>query len=160
MTRWLPVPGHKPYEVSDDGRVRRNGRILKMRSHPSGHLFVSLSKYPYRKEASVARLVLLAFIGPPPKGTESRHYPDRDPTNNRLSNLSWATRRTNVLDRIEHGTDNAGERHGMSVLTWRAVRAIRAEKTKTNKEIAMRLEIHPSTVSLVRRGKRWKEQNV
>ena len=162
MTSWRPIPGYEDlYEVSDDGQVRglKIGRVLKTQpAQNTAHLTVSLSRYPHRWQASVARLVLLAFVGPAPAGTEARHYPNRDPTNNRLDNLSWATRRTNVLDRIEHGTDNSGERHGMSVLTWEAVRAIRAKgRSRSQRTIAKEMDVSQSTIGLILNNKRWRE---
>ena len=161
VTRWLPVPGYEYlYEVSDDGQVRRNGRVLKMQPSWSGHLFVSLSRYSHKKNVHVGRLVLLTFIGPAPDGTECRHYPDQNPSNNRLENLSWATRRTNVLDKIEHGTDNFGERHGMAILTWEMVRKIRSDTTSTQAMIAKRFGVSQSTISKVLRGEYWRESRV
>lgn len=40
--------------------------------------------------------------------------------------LSWKTRTENETDKLEHGTHNRGERHGMSKLTDADVRQIRA----------------------------------
>lgn len=158
---WRPIPDYEAYEVSDEGQVRRNGRILKMQPLPTGHLTVSLSKHPHRKQASVARLVLLAFVGPAPSETEVRHYPDRDPANNRLENLSWATRLINVRDRIEHGTDNTGERHGMSKLTKNMVAMIRETgRTRSQRVLAEEFGVNQSTISLVLNGERWREQDV
>jgi hypothetical protein len=82
---------------------------MRLSSVNSGHLRVRLkpsssgrSKFP-----AVHRLVLEAFVGPCPEGKEARHFPDRDPRNNRLDNLSWATRTTNQRDRDFHGTSNS-----------------------------------------------------
>jgi hypothetical protein len=161
MTRWLPVPGYEGlYEVSDEGCVRRQGRILKTLAAPTGHLSVTLSKQSRKRQVSVHRLVLTAFVGPPPGGMEARHYPDRDPANNRLENLSWATRLVNVWDRREHGTDNTGERHGMAVLTWEAVRSIRKSPIKNQSEIARRFGVSQWTVSTILRGEAWKDGSV
>jgi DNA-binding XRE family transcriptional regulator len=159
MSRWLPVPDYEGlYEVSDNGQVRRNGRILKMLTSKTGHLSVTLSKAGCRKrQVNVHRLVLIAFVGQPPSGTEARHYPDRSPSNNRLDNLSWATRAVNVRDRIGHETDNTGERHGMSKLTWENVRAIREGFYTSQKEAAQALGVDQATISLVMTGKRWRE---
>ena len=49
----------------------------------------------------VHRLVLLAFLGPAPEGTEARHL-NGDPADNRFENLVWDERRTNVSDRKWH----------------------------------------------------------
>lgn len=56
------------------------------------------------KKYSVHVLVLMAFFGPCPKRMECRHFPDRNPKNNNLENLSWATHIVNLADRKIHGT--------------------------------------------------------
>lgn len=58
----------------------------------------------------VAPLVLEAFVGPRPRGTECCHW-DGDPTNDALSNLRWGTSKENSADQMRHG------RHGMAIRT-------------------------------------------
>lgn len=115
ITAW---PG---YRVGDDGSVwsRRNTRgndighwRRKSQTHDSaGYPVVSLSKNGKPERVRVHILVLNAFRGPCPEGYEARHYPNRDPADCRLCNLSWADASTNQRDRAEHGTSNAGERN-------------------------------------------------
>lgn len=50
------------------------------------------------KRYAVARLVLEAFVGIAPDGYESCHFPDVDPSNNRLDNLRWDTHQENQRD--------------------------------------------------------------
>lgn len=123
---WKPVVGFEDwYEVSDRGRVRRVkasrgavvGRILTPGINDLGRPIVILQKQGVRRARKVHLLVLEAFVGPRPVGMEARHFPNRDPCDNRLSNLSWATRSKNQMDRAEHGTSNRGEAHGVSKLT-------------------------------------------
>lgn len=110
--RWLPVKYYVGlYEVSDLGRVRslvrgtkrgkRGGRVLKPVPTPPGYLYVLLSKPPNlkRRNLSLHRLVLEAFVGPCPDGMEARHFPDNDPANCKLVNLSWGTRSQNMRDK-------------------------------------------------------------
>lgn len=47
----------------------------------------------------VHRLVLETFVGPCPIGMECAHYPDKDPRNNRLDNLRWASHSENERDK-------------------------------------------------------------
>lgn len=55
---------------------------------------------------------MLAFVGPPEPGQEVRHFPDRDPSNCALSNLSYGTKSENSLDKRRHGTDhNSSKTH-------------------------------------------------
>jgi NUMOD4 motif/HNH endonuclease len=152
VSRWLPVPGYEGlYEVSDSGQVRgRKSKALKPFVNRSGHLSVTLLKNKHRQLTYVHRLVLIAFVGQPPHGTEARHYPDRDPSNCCLDNLSWATRAVNVRDRIKHRT-NAKK------LTLEIVRAIRSGTYANQADAARVLGVDPTTISQILLNKTWKE---
>lgn len=119
--KWEEIkPG---YRVSNTGRVQscvtrgRTPRVgtewrdLKLNRLKSGHLQVWLGRGDCRY---VHALVLEAFVGPCPPGMEACHFPDRDPSNNRLDNLRWGTRKENYEDSVKHGTAflRAGERRG------------------------------------------------
>ena len=111
--RWLDVVGFEGrYQVSDWGRVKsviRSAKadykdlILSPAKGRYGHLTVILRGVK-NKTGHVHRLVLEAFIGPCPPGMECRHFPDRNPGNNRLENLRWGTRQENMDDKRIHGT--------------------------------------------------------
>jgi len=51
----------------------------------------------------VARLVLLAFVGPPPIGCQTCHN-NGIKTDNRIDNLRWDTPLANHCDKFVHGT--------------------------------------------------------
>jgi NUMOD4 motif-containing protein/HNH endonuclease len=121
--QWRPVVGFPDYEVSDHGRVRsvdriklytqrsksgraytverkHHGRLLRAGTMKSGHQIVILGRGNPR---CVHALVLEAFVGLAPTGTECCHWDD-DPANNRLSNLRWDTRASNLADyKRNHG---------------------------------------------------------
>lgn len=117
---WRPIPGYEGlYEVSDLGRVRsldrewrqlgragkphlhrKPGRILRPgRTGRFGHVTVALGRGNSR---SVHALVMLAFVGPRPAGHDVAHN-NGDASDNRLTNLRYATRRDNNLDKAKHG---------------------------------------------------------
>jgi hypothetical protein len=112
---WLPIPGHPGYEVSDLGRVRSLGwvtvdtigrrqphraQMLTPCTRPGrDYLHVSLGAGVNRP---VHHLVLSAFVGTRPAGLDGCHN-DGDPTNNRVSNLRWDTKKSNSQDVIKHG---------------------------------------------------------
>lgn len=123
--QWRPVPGWEGYyEVSNQGRVLSVGRkvwqggsrwgrgfwrvtkprILKPGIY-RGYERVSLQRDKRVHQESVHRLVLLAFVGPPPAGTEGCHN-DGNKTNNTLANLRWDTSSANHLDRTRHGRNH------------------------------------------------------
>lgn len=111
---WRPVAWAPGYEVSNVGRARsvartitdELGRVRRLRSvtlapvtNRSGHLSVQLRARGVSVRVYIHRLVLEAFIGPCPDGYECCHRND-DPTDNRLVNLYWGTRRDNMLDQV------------------------------------------------------------
>ena len=116
--RWLPAPGYEGrYSVSNLGRVRseartitlKNGRsrrvpetILKPAKASNGYLKVYISKNHKYQNRDVHRLVLEAFVGEAPPGTEACHWND-DPADNRLENLRWGTSADNRLDSVRNG---------------------------------------------------------
>jgi hypothetical protein len=167
--RWLPVPGYEGfYEVSDRGRVkslarvarRRDGKpqpipekILKPLANPSGHLKAVLRCGGHRKESYVHRLVLQAFVGPCPEGMECCHN-DGNPANNRLENLRWGTRASNMADKLKHGTHQRGERNGQAKLTQADVLAIRADP-RLQWEIAADHGVDRTVVSDIKQRKTW-----
>lgn len=159
-TEWLSVVGYEGwYEVSSDGHVRsaRSGRTLKPRVH-NGYRRVALSKRGVRKDASVPRLIAIAFLGAPATGEQVNHK-DGVKTNDRLGNLEWVTPRGNAqhaikagLWPIQRGAFNPGAK-----LTEDDVRMIRASYANGERQqrIADRLGIDQAHVSAVVLRKRW-----
>lgn len=170
--RWRPIPGFEGlYSVSDHGRVRaeprsvrrtdgrvqqRVGGILAPGAVQSGHLMVTLCRDGSRDRRRVHRLVLEAFVGPNPPGTEGCHN-DGDPTNNRLENLRWDTVLANKADRERHGRTARGERHGRSKLTVAQVAELRRLRAAgaTQTSLAERFGISQPHVSAICRGDFW-----
>lgn len=114
---WKDIPGYEgTYQVSSLGRVRSLDRVVKGKCHFTGELFdrrikgrvLRPGKYCKAGHVSVTLgrnttgrpvhdLVMLAFVGPTPEGKEVCHN-NGDPTDNRLCNLRYDTRRENILD--------------------------------------------------------------
>lgn len=166
--RSLSFMGYPNYKVGSDGTIWKNlhyGKLISWRKvEPTllsdGYLCIELSSRnpPVRKQFKVHRLVLEAFVGLCPKGMETRHFPDRDKTNNRLSNLSWGTRSENYKDKLVHGTDFVGERNPRSVINEEMVRKIRKLKETglTAKQIAFKMKLSIPCIEAVVSRRNWK----
>ncbi len=114
IEEWKVVPGYDDwYEVSDLGRVRswKNGkwgrrptsRPLALTSVHHGYRQVHLSRSRTDvRPFLVHQLVLLAFVGPRPKGYGGLHR-NGDPADNRLENLYYGTQKENGQDMVRHG---------------------------------------------------------
>jgi hypothetical protein len=172
--RWLPVVGYENrYEVSDQGRVRSldrvytvrgggrryqrryRGRILKLRIAFRGYLHIGLRNGRKQKFFAVHRLVLTAFVGPCPSGMECRHFPDRDPSNNNLRNLSWDTRICNAADREIHGTRPRGETNGRAKLTSRKVLEIRCSRL-SQRALARKYGVAQPVIGRIKLRRTWR----
>ena len=126
VRQFAPISGYPDYLASRDGRIFSllTGRFMKPWRHASGHLYLELRNHVgARTNIPVHQLVLLAFVGPRPEGTETCHR-DGNPENNRLANLYWGQRTANIEDYCRvHG------RHWEARLTLAQAAAIRAEYT-------------------------------
>ena len=110
-----PIPGCDNYLAGSDGSIwttRRKGgndrgagrigkpRKMKTSRDGKGYVKVSLDTGGKVITRSVHDLVLSAFVCPRPEGLEACHYPDSNPSNNRIENLRWDTHAENVRDRF------------------------------------------------------------
>lgn len=166
---WLAIKDYEgAYEVSNMGRVRSiprtsstgrklKGKILSLMDNGHGYKTVMLSWKGAQKRKYVHRLVLEAFTGPCPEGFEARHF-NGVRSDNRLENLEWSTHIDNVADRKIHGTELAGERNSLAVLTESEVveiREIYATRLFTQKQLAEEYGITQPGIGLIVRGVVW-----
>lgn len=121
VEEWRDIPGWEGYyQVSNLGRVksvertalifgghqrRVHERLRKPFVNRGGRLMVRLNLGDTKPSFLIHRLVLQAFVGPEPEGMEACHN-NGDHTDNRLENLRWDTKRSNMLDKRAHGTDH------------------------------------------------------
>lgn len=155
---WRTVAGYPNYEVSDTGLVRNRkfARDMVLNFDKKGVVRVTLYGGGKKRFDSVSRIMLTAFIGPPPCGMECCHN-DGNWRNNNLSNLRWDTRKANAGDRVRHGTDLRGIRNPRAKLTEDDIRCIRAEPEfiGVGRMLARALDVKPSAISSIRRGYVW-----
>ncbi len=161
---WNPVTSNGepwPYEVSDQGRVRRSephpiggatyvGKVLKQMLDHSGYprLFLHNGK---GRNFSIHRLVLEAFKGPCPEGMEANHISGIK-TDNRLENLEWVTRSENTLHRARVLGKGIGSKQGLAKLTEEDVLEIRRlveEERWPKKEVGKAYGVWDTTIAAI-----------
>lgn len=175
--RWLPIVGYEGlYEVSDHGRVRGVPRMdeiedslgRRYRRPIGGNLIKPFFRNEYprvnlkkdRKQASflIHRLMLLTFVGPPPKEDWYGCHNNGEPTDNRLSNLRWASPKSNQADRKAHGTYQCGEDCPPAKLSEREAKEVlrRRQSGELLSSIADDYDISESQVSNIALGRTWR----
>lgn len=98
---WKAVPDFENcYQISNEGRIRRklkNGYALRNPySDKRGYLHFELYDKPRKtQKVSVHRLVAMVFVENPNNYTEVDHI-DRNPSNNKASNLRWVNHTENM----------------------------------------------------------------
>lgn len=170
-TEYRESPLYPGYRFGSDGsfwtkRKRGNGggklyaewrQMRPTRSNKHGHLGVQI--FPSGEWRLAHRLILEIFVGPCPEGMEARHFPDPDPTNNAVANLSWAPHKVNMGDRVTHKTLCRGTRNHLAKLTDDLVRSIRADwdaGTVTQISLAKRYGVSQALISRIVRRETWK----
>lgn len=110
------------------------------------------------KHRLVHRVACEAIHGAPPSPA---HQAAHKCGNGHLScvnprHVRWATRSENQMDRVAHGTDNRGNRHGMSKLTGDQVKEIRALKgLHPQREIGEMYGVSQTLIGQIHRGVIW-----
>jgi hypothetical protein len=103
MEEWKDVVNYEGlYQVSSEGRIRRNGRIKSQRIDHGGYCTVWLSKKSIQKCLKVHRIVAEAFIENP-QNKRTVNHKDGNKQNNNVCNLEWATHSENIVHALQMG---------------------------------------------------------
>ncbi|MBA7649893.1 hypothetical protein ES703_57692 [subsurface metagenome] len=150
---WVPVPGWQGFEVTRSGRIRGpSGHELRPMQNGSGHLFVS--RGIESKKLYVHRAVLLAFVGAPAEGQESRHLNGR-PNDNRLVNLTWGDRFQQRADDRRNGV-HRGRPQALSAEQAHQIRALNG--TTSSRNVGRQFGVSHTAVLRIWRGKTWAQK--
>lgn len=161
------IPGYDGYYVSNFGRVfsnrPRNGKGGKPGALRELKSFLC-SKGRYLqfgiegKKFLIHRVVALAFIGQCPDGCEVSHI-DGNSHNNMACNLEYVTHKENERMKLIHGTDFSGDRNPQSKLLPSQICEIRQRlkqaKRGEARKLAKQFNVSESTISLIKKNKRW-----
>lgn len=123
--------------------------------NPAGYGKLTVNGWPVQ----ASRVVCEAVHGPAPSPEyEAAHSCGKGHTGCVAPrHLHWATPSQNQMERLDHGTDNRGEKHPLVKLTEMQVREIYSLKgTESNRALGARFGVHPSHIGLIQRGKTWK----
>lgn len=154
------------YCIGDDGslwvwRQRRESPRIKrwkrLKGSPNswGYTVVDLWNDQGHKAYRLHQLVLLVFVGPCPEGMEACHGPDRDPTNNQLTNLRYDTKQANAMDRHAQGTILIGADNPETKLRDDQVRNMRILRKAgySGVYLARKYKVSTALVSIICSGK-------
>ena len=177
--RWVSILGYEgAYEASDKGRVRslarrehveeatrsyvrrRNAKLLRPYVDKDGYHRIVLYQDGRRVAHPVHRLVLWAFSGLAPAGTECGNHKNGVKSDNCPVNLEWVSnldnhrhaRRTGLL------TPAIGSKHGIAKLTEEAVAHIKKEllSGSTLTRLAHKFGVVRATIRDIRDGVTWR----
>lgn len=153
--RWKPIPGYEGlYRVSSRGRVYSYHSERMLKSSPARdrdgytRLVVGLSRDGINKTPVTARVVLLAFVGPPPEGKPYAAHWDGNSTNNYLWNLRWASGSEQKSDDKRNGVA-LGKKKLFAVAEATRVREEYRELGCSQKDLALRYGVSHGTINNV-----------
>lgn len=106
---------------------------------------------------TLGRVMLEAFVGPPPTPHHQAAHNNGKPSDYRIENLRWATPAENQADKKRHGTWIVGEKTASAKLTERDVVLIhRLSKVGLGAQrIAEVFLVRTSTIARILNGKSW-----
>jgi hypothetical protein len=164
---WRAIPQFPEYVASSLGRVKRItslhrnyvGMIMKPTVNRRGYHFISLFSGKRYYRMTIGRMILMAFVGPPPTPKSQAAHWDGDKANNRIENLRWATALENAADkkRLGEDGDQAGEANPRAKFTDAQIREIRSHPKEygVGVRLAKQYGVCPQTINLILNGRRW-----
>lgn len=169
---WKEIPGFDgKYSISKDGKIRslysrwgkrKNPMELSVWQQDKGYKCVKLTRNNGSKKYYIHKLLAQAFI-PNPENKPCVNHKDGDPTNNKLSNLEWATYSEDQKHAHKSGLNNkdyaTGQNNNLSKLTENEVLEIRAAHKLdcfNYTEMADAYDVSDVTIRNIIKRKTWK----
>ena len=173
MEIWKDIPDYKGYQASSLGNIRSldrwivhgegNNKVKQFfegtemscwnRKGKGGRKYVTLGTRYGNK--IVARLVCMAFNGPPPDDSYVCHHKDDDHTNDIPSNLEWMTKKDH--DKL-HGIDNfkgnlIGSEYSKKPITLMEVSTGKITHYESGRDVEKHTNLTNTNVSCLRTGR-------
>lgn len=155
---WRRIPSFPGYSASSLGRIAVRGeKILRACISTSGYERYTIKRNGKSVSVTGHILVCEAFHGPKPTSKHEVRHLDGSKINNIPMNLKWGTRKENVADKFNHGTDTRGQRNPLSKLTDEQVISIRREYKEgiSATKLAKKYGIGRSNAFEIVAGRRW-----
>lgn len=153
--QWQPVQGAVGYEVSSEGRVRKDGKVIKPLHKRFREPTVFLYYSGKVKGAEVKRLVANAFV-PNPMGHGRISRVDGSPDRScRAADLLWVAEPHGSRRSFRMGRGGSSARAKLTPEIVRDMRR-RAAAGERQGDLAAEYGVTPTAVSLAVRGKTWR----
>ena len=154
MEVWKDTFYNDKYEASNEGRVRRKGKIdcLKINCKSTGNY----GRVNIGKTMVVHKIVALTFLGDRPNGMDINHI-DGNKKNNHVDNLEFVTRSENCRQACNEQElrDMKGTNHNKTKLSPDDIRTIKNRIANREKQvdIAKDYGVHKTTIAQIKRRK-------
>ncbi len=151
----LDFLGYPKYKISNKGKIDGPKGIRAIIHNQSGYQVVDLHNDIGSKQFMTHILVAQAFI-PNPNNLPQVNHKDGNKDNCEDYNLEWVTAKQNIVHATHTGLRNyKGEGNPANKLTQEQVNYIRQHPKISQTILAKQFNIHPSTISKIRRKLLW-----
>lgn len=163
MSLHLRPTAYENYFLDDEGNVwsKKSKKLRKLKPQFSrGYKYFGFYLDSGEKRIALHTLICTAYHGERPSVNHQVRHLDGDKQNNEPSNLAWGTQKENELDKIAHGRNLFGSKHGRSVLKEADIPKIIRLRSKglTYDRIGKIFGVHFSTIYRITKGISWKHQ--
>jgi hypothetical protein len=149
-----------PYFVTKDGKVFRDGKLIKTQFQKKGGYEYKVMKINnIRTSVYIHRMIAETYIPNPENKPEVNHW-DGNTKNNIISNLFWATSSENKIHKTRILKRGIKENHNMVKLTEDDVQWIRNYYIPNDRKFGMnalakKFNITPSNIHKIIHNKTW-----
>jgi hypothetical protein len=145
MEIWKEIEGYLGCEISNQGRVKQDGKLRPLYKNKDGYMVVNIGKRDKRKQFRVNRLVATAFISNPENKPQVNHK-NSVRCDDRVENLEWSTSKENIQHSLKEGNRKPFT-YGISQGMLNMVKYMKKELSMSDRSIGKSLNIDHRKVS-------------